>query len=85
MPLIELDPKQLRARKYRDLYANKITNAKKGLLHMMNGEDSWLKICAIYAVSCNGKTDPELGFEHLINDKNPLVRETVAAALKKKQ
>lgn len=55
----------------------------EGLLHLINGEDLWLQICAIYSVSPQCPSELQLKVREVAESSNRLIKETAKLVIQR--
>ena len=83
LPILDEITPEITAQKGRDLFKLSINSEEEGLVALIKGNNSWLKVCAIFSVK-NKQTPKLLGLvKGALNDRDPLVRETAKLVLVK--
>jgi len=76
MPMIDPVSLEDSVRKGRDYFEIDVKSYTDGMLLLLNGDDDWLKTCAIYGVTAQCPVELKEYVKKSIDDENPVVQET---------
>lgn len=84
LPIIDTPDEEEKMEKGRDLFDIDIEGYEAGMLELLEGEDIWLKACALFSISatCPDSLQEQLQLANE-NDSPPLVKETAEYVLKR--
>lgn len=80
LPIIDEPSAELTIRKGANLFNIQITQREEALHFLIEGQDLWLKCCAIHTVDSDASPVLRKAIEHLVSDPDRLVQETATLA-----
>ncbi|MEE4311046.1 MAG: Npt1/Npt2 family nucleotide transporter [candidate division KSB1 bacterium] len=83
IPIVEGGSPEQVMRKTFGLLGNEITSRNSGISYLLRGNDNWLKVCAMYDIALNMEGEYSRIVKGLVNDPDPMVRETAQFYLNK--
>lgn len=81
LPMLDPEAIDIAMRNGQKLFGLRIHSFNEALIHLIRGNDPWLKACAMYASGDSQSSDIVSAIEEARNDPNRVVRETVSYVL----
>ena len=84
LPIIDIQDEEEKIEKGRDLFDIPINDYETGMLELLDGEDIWLRACALFSISDTCPDSLQQQLQQAAADESPeLVRETAEYVLKR--
>lgn len=85
IPIVDYQPDPDKFRIGQKLFNIPVYTYEDGLIYLIENEDSWLSICAIYSVSPQCPGTLQLKVKEALSARDPVIRETAELVIKRNQ